>query len=680
MKIYIQHLLRVLVSVFTLVSFIMFGAFGQNNAAIDSLENVLRTAKEDTAKVNLLNEISTKYGKIGEYKMAMQYADSALDLAKTLDYEKGIAFSHKYIGNCYDIQGKGSKALEHFLASLEIFEEIGDKRESGFIYTNIGIVNIHMGNLPEALNNIFTALKIFEEIGDKGGMIWSYESIGNIYQRMGNLPEALKHYSACLKISEEIGDKDGIAKSYFRIGYINHSSGNLEKAMEDFLAALKIYEEMGNRGGAARCDNNIGCAYWDLGNYDEAIKYFQASLKISEEIGDNGLAAYNYECLADVNIDLNNFQEARKYLDDRLAYLIEIGDKNGIVHSYIKIGKLYHQQGNYQDARKYLDDALALSKKIGSKGQIRMIYNHLSILDSDEGNFAQALEHYKMHTLYKDSLSNEENKKQTEEMLVQYEAEKKDREIELLNKDKALQEQLLEKQRLLRNGMIAGVFLIVLVGLLLFRSFRLRKKLEKQQAIMQERHRISADLHDDVGSGLSKITLLSELLKTQAKTPENRKEAEKISETALQLSSTLSEIIWALNSNNDYLENMVAYIRRYAAEYFEDSPVKLKVVTQGKILPTPINGEHRRNIFYAVKEALNNILKHAEATEAELIFVVINDKLDVIISDNGKGIPDINQNRFGNGIKNMRARMESIHGDFKIESHQGTRIILKLAI
>ena len=255
-----------------------------------------------------------------------------------------------------------------------------------------------------------------------------------------------------------------------------------------------------------------------------------------------------------------------------------------------------------------------------------------------------------------------------------------DREIELLNKDKALQEQKLDKQRLVRNGMIAGVFLIVLVGLLLFRSFRLRKKLEKQQAIVQERHRISADLHDDVGSRLSKITLLSELLKTQARTPENRKEAEKISETALELSSTISEIIWALNSNNDYLENMVAYIRRYAAEYFENSPVKLKIVTSGEILPTPINGEHRRNIFYTVKEALNNILKHAEATEAELKFVVMKGKLDVIISDNGKGIPDGDLNRFGNGINNMRARMKSISGDFKIESHQGTRIFLKLAI
>jgi signal transduction histidine kinase len=592
----IIHLLTVrgLMNIKIVLSFIaftiMFGAFGQNHSAIDSLKNILKTAKADTVNVNCLNSLSSEYSKISDYKMSMQYAESALVLANTLDYKKGIADSYNNIGGVYWRQGSYQVALEHFLASLKIFEEIGDK---------VGIAGANL---------------------------------------------------------------------------------------------------------------NIGYVYWIQDNYHEANKYLQASLKISEEIGHDNIIVANYNLLGDVNIALNNFQEARKYLDD----------------------------------------GLALSKKLGSK--LRIMYNYESLLklDQSEGNFAQALEHYKMYTLYKDSLWNEESNNQIALMKIQYETEKKDREIELLNKDneikalqlnqqkvslqasrleaeknqselllmnnsmeiqqlklaetqknleqqqakarvktvemellgkeKILNEQQLEKQKLLRNGMIAVAFLIVLVGLLLFRSFRLRKKLEKQQAIVQERQRISADLHDDVGSGLSRIALLSEMLKTQAKTPENRKEAEKIAGIALELSSNISEIIWALNSNNDYLENMVAYIRRYAAEYFENSPVKLKIITPGKILQTPINGEHRRNIFYTVKEALHNIMKHAQATEAELKFVLINDKLDVIISDNGKGIPDGKINRFGNGINNMRTRMKNISGDFKIVSHHGTKIMLKLTI
>ena len=625
----------------SLIAFtMMFGVFGQNNSAIDSLNNVLKTAIADTAKVNCLNALSSEYRKISDNEMAMQNAESALELAKTLDYKKGIAISYKHIGAYYGLQGNYPEALNNYFTSLKIFEEIGDKKGIGYSYDNIGIVNANMGNYPEAIRNYLTSLKIFEEIGDKKGMSYSYNSLGNIYELQDDYQEAMKNHLASLKISEEIGAKEGIVKSYNNIGNTYLNQGDDAKALVSFFTALKIYKEIRDKVGIAGANTNIGYAYYNHGNYHEANKYLQASLKISEEIGHEGLILTNYELLGDVNTELNNLQ----------------------------------------DARKYLDDGLALSRKFGNKLRIMYNYESLSWLDRTEGNFEQALEYYEMYTIYKDSLWNQESKNQIALIKTQYETERKDREIDLLNNDKALQEQKLEKQKLLRNGMFAGTFLIVLIGLLVFRSFRLRKKLEKQQAIVQERHRISADLHDDVGSGLSKITLLSELLKTQAKTPENRREAEKISETALELSSTISEIIWALNSNNDYLENMLAYIRRYAAEYFEDSPTKLKVVTQGKILPTPINGEHRRNIFYSVKEALNNIMKHAQATEAELKFVVINDKLDVIISDNGKGLPDGNLNRFGNGINNMRNRMKSISGDFKIESQHGTRVILELTI
>ena len=619
---------------------LLFGAFGQNNSAIDSLENILKTAKADTAKVNILNALSSQYERISDYKMSIQYAESALELATTLNYKKGIASSYNNIGSGHEVQGNYPEALEDYFASVKIKEEIGDKKGIAGSYNNIGNIYQKQGNYPEALEQYYASLKIKEEIGDKRGIANTFNNIANIYRLQLNYGEALEYYFASVKIKEEIGNKRGVAGTYINIGYMYQIQDKYTEALEYYLTSLKTFEEIGDKKYSAMAYNNIGSLYDKMGNYPEALENYIASVKIKEEIG----------------------------------------YKEGIVNSYINIGSIYKKQGNFQDARKYLDGGLALAKKIGIKRQIRDVYNHLSTLDCAEGNFAQALEHYKMYTLYKDSLLDEESNKQLTQMTIQYETEKKDQEIELLNKDKELQEQKLEKQRLLRNGMIAGVFLIVLVGLLLFRSFRLRKKLEKQQAIIQERHRISADLHDDVGSGLSKITLLSELLKTQAKTPENRKEAEKISVTALELSSTISEIIWALNSNNDYLENMVAYIRRYAAEYFENSPVNLKIITSGEILPTPINGEHRRNIFYTVKEALNNILKHAEATEAELKFVVINNKLDVIISDNGKGIPDGDLNRFGNGINNMRARMKSIRGDFKIENHQGTRIILRLAI
>jgi len=285
-----------------------------------------------------------------------------------------------------------------------------------------------------------------------------------------------------------------------------------------------------------------------------------------------------------------------------------------------------------------------------------------------------------MYDLYKDSLISEESQYQLAQMQIQYETEKKDREIEFLNKDKALKEEQLEKQRLLLNGVIAGTALILIVGLLLFRSFRLRKKLEHQQATIEERNRISADLHDDIGSGLSRIMLQSEMVKKVARSPETRKGVEKIANISIELSSNISEIIWALNSNNDSAEDLVAYIRRYAAEYFENAPVRLKISTPSKMEHRHISGEHRRNLFFAVKEALHNILKHAQATEATLKFKLKQDVLTVVISDNGTGIKEEAMNRFGNGLNNMRRRLESINGKCLIENQKGTRITLVLPV
>jgi len=280
----------------------------------------------------------------------------------------------------------------------------------------------------------------------------------------------------------------------------------------------------------------------------------------------------------------------------------------------------------------------------------------------------------------KDSLINEDSQRQISELQLQYETEKKDQEIELLNKDNEIKSLQLSKQKAIRHGMIAGIILLFITGFLLFRSFQLRKKLEQQQAIISERKRISADLHDDVGSGLSRIMLLTELVRNEAKTPEMKKEAEKIAAISKELSANISEIIWALNANNDTLESLVAYIRRYAAEFFEDAAVKLKISTPGGIAKIPLSGEKRRDIFYTVKEALHNIMKHSGASEAELSFTLNEGELAVEIRDNGRGIPEEAAKVHGNGLNNMRQRMEDVGGRFVLENHQGTKITLNVPV
>jgi signal transduction histidine kinase len=379
-------------------------------------------------------------------------------------------------------------------------------------------------------------------------------------------------------------------------------------------------------------------------------------------------------------MDQGRYDDAEMHFLAELEISKESEDMAGMALAYNHLGKLYIQSGDFQKAGTFLKESLDISRRLELKKGIQNNLKDLYQLDSAEGRFALALENYKSFTIYSDSLLSEETNQKVSRMKIEYETEKKDQEIELLNKDNEIKTLQLSKQKAVRHGMIAGIVLLLITGFLLFRSFRLRKKLEQQQAIINERKRISADLHDDVGSGLSRIMLLTELVKNEAKTPETRKEAEKIAAISKELSANISEIIWALNANNDNLESLVAYIRRYAAEFFDDSAVNIKITSTGEITGIPISGELRREIFYTVKEALHNIYKHSQATEAKLAFAIKDELLTIVIQDNGVGIPENETGRYGNGLTNMQQRMEAVGGHIRIENHEGTKITLEVPV
>jgi signal transduction histidine kinase len=208
------------------------------------------------------------------------------------------------------------------------------------------------------------------------------------------------------------------------------------------------------------------------------------------------------------------------------------------------------------------------------------------------------------------------------------------------------------------------------------------KEYEKEIAVykaqQEERQRISADMHDELGAGMTAIRLMSEIARNKMK--ENTPvEIERISQSADEVLNKMNAIIWSMNSGNDTLDNLVSYIRSYAIEYFESTPVECKVVTPAHIEPTEVTGDKRRNLFLCVKETLNNALKHSGASEIRIDFEIDN-KLLIRIADNGVGIDLQRIRQFGNGLKNITRRMESIGGSYKIENDSGTVTTLTLPL
>lgn len=216
----------------------------------------------------------------------------------------------------------------------------------------------------------------------------------------------------------------------------------------------------------------------------------------------------------------------------------------------------------------------------------------------------------------------------------------------------------------------------------LYLDYKIRNeklKLEKEQAVDQERARISSDMHDDLGSGLSTIRLLSEIAKRKIKDTGQTKEIERISEAAGELVDKMSEIIWAMSSSNDSLANLIAYMRSFAADFLEHAHIQHHFIIPENIPNVKLSGGTRRHIYLAVKEALHNVLKHSKATDV-IIEVKVFKNMTIMIKDNGKGFDPEKVRLFGNGIKNIEKRMQQVNGQADIISQDGTTVFLDIPL
>ena len=199
----------------------------------------------------------------------------------------------------------------------------------------------------------------------------------------------------------------------------------------------------------------------------------------------------------------------------------------------------------------------------------------------------------------------------------------------------------------------------------------------RQQAVILERERIIADLHDDVGGGLSSIRMMSDLMAQQL--PDDVKTgplnfALKISATAKEITQRMNTIIWSLNTENDNLQNFVEYVRQFGISFFENSSIQFhSSISPSLPLLKELSGVQRKNLFLVIKEALHNTLKHSGAQHAIVTLQIENGGIVYIeVADDGKGIEK--NNSFGNGLRNMNKRIAEINGTISFESFNGTQI------
>ncbi|MCA0445614.1 MAG: histidine kinase [Bacteroidetes bacterium] len=241
--------------------------------------------------------------------------------------------------------------------------------------------------------------------------------------------------------------------------------------------------------------------------------------------------------------------------------------------------------------------------------------------------------------------------------------------------------------------LVAAFFVVVAIVIQTSRMITSRKvkkavadyerKLEVEKEKERERARISRDMHDDVGAGLTKIALtLQGYQHKKHLSGEDDPDIQKAASTASGLIDNLSNIVWALNPYHDPAENLAGYFRTYASDWFQNTNIECRFVFQDPLPDIKLHAEIRRTLFLVYKESLHNILKYSGCSVVEIKLSISEGKIFFSVSDNGIGIQPEIKSKKGNGLINMKRRIEEINGTFVIQSvpGNGTQIQIEIPV
>jgi len=210
-------------------------------------------------------------------------------------------------------------------------------------------------------------------------------------------------------------------------------------------------------------------------------------------------------------------------------------------------------------------------------------------------------------------------------------------------------------------------------------------QLEQQHAVERDRARIAKDIHDDIGAGLTQITLLTELAHRDPTQTESN--LGRISDSARKLTKAMDEIVWAVNPQHDTFDGLMDYISAYAEDFLRVAGIRCRMDLPLALPVMPVDAELRYHLFLALKESLNNVVKHAKATEVWLRLKLAENSFTLTVEDNGSGLPatpGVTSDRLasGSGLANLKRRLDAIGGDCTVQSApgQGTCVTMTVRV
>jgi two-component system NarL family sensor kinase len=505
------------------------------------------------------------------------------------------------------------------------------------IFNSMGNALTYTGKKDEALGYYHDALRESRHTEDA----LRFEAILNknisaLYQESGDYKMAFEYMAKAEKASENWNDPLVKADLLNNKGLLLEYMDSLDQAINSYLKAYTIFEQLQNKQRMSLCANNLGVVYKNLGKSQEAIHYYGLSLNLAKELEDDFLMAANY----------------------------------------INLGNLYTSIENYDEAKKHYDGGLELSTKISQPDLIKECLHGYVDLYEGKNDFKNAFQYQKKYQSLSDSLLNKQRIETVAELETRFGLEKKELELEGLATENQKKQLYIIVLLLFCVLMIGGV----LLGIRVNKLRRNKRELELiAQTEKQERDRIAQDMHDELGSGISRINWVTSTARNSTASEEDKSRFEHIEGIASQLATGMKSLIWLLYSGNCALDVLTGRLREMASQHADDFGYDLQFQFDAPINQLTLKQNAARDIFLMIKECVNNASKHASAKSLAIAFSLTKDDLAWTINDDGKGFNAASLST-GHGLNNLKRRSDTWNGKVKVVSQEGLGTQVTIAL
>ncbi|MBS1669372.1 MAG: hypothetical protein JST58_18520 [Bacteroidetes bacterium] len=649
------------------------------NSVIDSLENILKTGSRNEEYNRALNALATEYTR-KDMSISKIYLCESIQLAKELKNPVLLSYAYsqmvtvqvnsgnsdsaayylsllKYLindnvpenakanynfaaGLYYKKMGNYKEALPYMINSLQQYITFDKKKSTIGSRTSIAGQNLNIGNnlmamgeYKKALQYHLTGLKIFEEVDNKRGISLCYESICDDFIRLNQFNEAIPYAKKSIDLKTVLNDKRGIATTQAEYGAIYKGLQDYDRSIAYYNDAAKTFREMKLSLEEANANLELGKVYAIKNNNLLAIKYFELAKEQAIHSKDSSLFITADASIVSVKNSTAKNENAEQKLLVNLENAIQMGDKSKELSSYESLA-------DYYSNNKQFDKALLYTKKL---------------YDSTH------------------NLQNQDIQYQVKRMEEQYNLEKKENEIVLLKKDQELNRLTLQKQRTLKTGAVILLGMVLLIAFLIINRYRIVHNSRRIIEMERIRNDIARDLHDDIGSTLTSINIISKMALEQAEGNGEMITAPsllKIKDRSSAIMESVSDIVWAINPQNDTLEKIIFRMKEFAAEILDPLKINYTFIEEGNLTIIKPDIKKRKDFYLLFKEAVNNAAKYSDCKNMIISLKQNQQVLKLKITDDGIGF-DPEKGKYGNGLTNMRERAAAMQADFQLITAPG---------